>query len=264
MTGWVVRHRWPIIAGWLVLLVLGGYAASNLGALLTNRFSVPGSDAEKGLNVLKDRFHERGDGAFTLVVQARGGAPVDVAQAQAAGARAATQVKGGKAGPVQQGSAGLAYMQIQTPLQNADAADRTLAMRRAIGTLPGAKTYLTGFPAINHDVQPIYNKDLQRGEGISAPIALIVLIFMFGTLGGILVPILFAAVSIPTTLGFVWIAAHLMDMANYVQNIVTLIGLAMGMNRWARAYFGPVIALIYPICSGRSSSTARTSVRARH
>ena len=27
----------------------------------------------------------------------------------------------------------------------------------------------------------------------------------------------------------------------------TLIGLAMGMNTWVRAYFGPVIALLYPI-----------------
>jgi NitT/TauT family transport system permease protein len=27
----------------------------------------------------------------------------------------------------------------------------------------------------------------------------------------------------------------------------TLVGLAMGMNRWVRAYFGPVIALLYPI-----------------
>ena len=27
----------------------------------------------------------------------------------------------------------------------------------------------------------------------------------------------------------------------------TLIGLAMGMSRWVRAYFGPVIALLYPI-----------------
>jgi NitT/TauT family transport system permease protein len=27
----------------------------------------------------------------------------------------------------------------------------------------------------------------------------------------------------------------------------TLIGLAMGMNRWVRAYFGPVIALLYPV-----------------
>ncbi|MEO7039530.1 MAG: ABC transporter permease, partial [Candidatus Elarobacter sp.] len=27
----------------------------------------------------------------------------------------------------------------------------------------------------------------------------------------------------------------------------TLLGLAMGMSRWVRAYFGPVIALLYPI-----------------
>ena len=27
----------------------------------------------------------------------------------------------------------------------------------------------------------------------------------------------------------------------------TVVGLAMGMNRWVRAYFGPVIALLYPI-----------------
>ena len=46
--------------------MLGGWATANVGKLLTNRFSVPGSDAERGLEVLKARFHERGDGAFTL------------------------------------------------------------------------------------------------------------------------------------------------------------------------------------------------------
>jgi RND superfamily putative drug exporter len=217
-----------------VLLGFGGYAASGLGSLLTNRFSVPGSDAERGLNLLKARFHERGDGAFTLLVQRRGGGsaaePAFISAAQAAGARAARAVRGGRAGPVQIAGPALAYMQIQTPLENADAADRVPAMRRAVGAPPGARTYLTGFPAINHDVQPIYNNDLGRGEAIAAPIALLVLIFMFGALGGIVVPILFAAVSIPTTLGFVWIAAHLMDMAVYVQNIVTLIGLAIAID----------------------------------
>jgi hypothetical protein len=41
-----------------VLLVLGGYGTANLSKLLTNRFSVPGSDAEKGLSILRSRFHE--------------------------------------------------------------------------------------------------------------------------------------------------------------------------------------------------------------
>ena len=58
-----------MIGCWVVLLLFGGYAASNLGKLLTNRFSVPGSDSERGLNILRARFHERGDGAFTLVVR---------------------------------------------------------------------------------------------------------------------------------------------------------------------------------------------------
>src|SRR6516165_11695194 len=69
----VVAHRRSIIVAWCVLLILGGYAASDLGRLLTNRFSVPGSDAEKGLTILRSQFHERGDGAFPLVVQPTGG-----------------------------------------------------------------------------------------------------------------------------------------------------------------------------------------------
>ena len=54
--------------------------------------------------------------------------------------------------------------------------------------------------------------------------------FMFGTLAGIAVPLAFAAVTIPSTLGAVWIAAHFMDMAIYVTNIVTLIGLAIAID----------------------------------
>ena len=53
---------------------------------------------------------------------------------------------------------------------------------------------------------------------------------MFGTLGGIAVPVAFAAMTIPTTLGFVWIFAHSMDMAIYVTNIVALIGLAIAVD----------------------------------
>ncbi|HEU0316963.1 MAG TPA: hypothetical protein VFR49_06515, partial [Solirubrobacteraceae bacterium] len=65
----IIGNRRRVIAGWLVLLVVGGLAASNLGGLLSNRFSVPGSDSENGLNLLRQRFGERGDGAFTLVVR---------------------------------------------------------------------------------------------------------------------------------------------------------------------------------------------------
>jgi RND superfamily putative drug exporter len=229
----LIPHRRKILVAWLVLFVLGGYGASNLGGLLSNRFSVPGSDAERGLDLLKKHFGERGDGAFTLVLQAQrpiAGSPAFRREAAAAARRAAAAVKGGRPGPVLQASPTIAYVQINTPLENADAADRTPAVRSAIPKVSDAKAYLTGFPAINHDTQKIYNKDLARGESIALPIALLVMAFMFGTLVGIGIPIAFAAVTIPSTLGAVWIAAHFMDMAVYVTNIVSLIGFAIAID----------------------------------
>jgi len=225
----VIRHRRSIIAGWVVLFVLGGAAAANLGDLLSNRFSVPGADSERGLTLLKDHLHERSDGAFTLVVQGHGGAP-DTAAVAAAAQRGARALKDGKAGAVQSAGNNVAYVQISTSLENQDAAKKTPDVRRAIGPVPSATTYLSGFPALNHDTQPIYNDDLARGESIAVPVALLVMFFMFGTLGGIVVPFVFAFVSIPTTLGFVWIFAHFMDMAIYVTNIVTLIGFAIAID----------------------------------
>jgi RND superfamily putative drug exporter len=225
----VVAHRRSILAAWFVLLVLGGWATSDVGRLLTNRFSVPGSDAEKGLDILRARFHERGDGAFTLVVRATG-MHVNRAAVEAAAQRAAAQVKDGKAGTLRLAAPNIAYVQITTPLQAADAKNYTEKMRAAIGALPGARSYLTGFPALSHDLQPVYSRDLGKGEIIAVPIALAVLLFMFGTLGAVVVPVAFALATLPTTLGLVWVVAHLGNMAQYVTNIVTLIGLAIAID----------------------------------
>jgi len=225
----VVAHRRAILAGWLLVAILGGVATANIGKLLTNRFSVPGSDAEKGLAVLQSQLGVRGDGTFTLVVQSIGGPPSTVA-AEAAGRRAAGEVPGGRAGPLRLAGGGAGYLQIATPLQAADAKNFTDRMRVAIGSPPGLRTYLTGFPALSHDLQPVYARDLSKGESIAIPIAIVVLVFMFGTLGAVLVPIVFAMVTLPTTLGLVWIVAHLGNMAQYVTNIVTLIGLAIAID----------------------------------
>ena len=228
-TRFVVAHRRPVLATWIILLLLGGWATSGLGKLLTNRFSVPGSDAERGLNILRSRFHERGDGAFTLVVQSNG-RTVNFATAESAAQRAAGRIPGGKAGPPRVAAPNVAYVQIATPLQAADAKNFTSRMRAAIGALPGARSYLTGFPALSHDLQPLYSRDLSKGEAIAVPIALLVLLFMFGTLGAVVVPFAFAFVTLPTTLGLVWVIAHLGNMAEYVTNIVTLIGLAIAID----------------------------------
>jgi putative drug exporter of the RND superfamily len=228
-TGFVIAHRKRIVAAWLVLFAFGGYAASHLGGLLSNRFSVPGAESERGLNLLKAHMGDRSDGSFTLVATGVD-TPADRAAVVAAAQRAAKAVKGGKAGPLLPAARGVVYAQIATPLENQDAAKITPDLRAAIGRPAGVTTYLSGFPAINHDTQKIFNEDLARGESIGVPIAIIVMAVMFGTLGGMFVPIAFALMTIPTTLGLVWIFAHVMDMAIYVTNIVALIGLAIAVD----------------------------------
>src|SRR4051812_21365660 len=119
-TGFVIAHRKRIVLAWVVMFVLGGYAAANLGGLLSNRFSVPGAESERGLNLLKDRMGDRSDGSFTLVAPGVD-RPADRAAVTAAAVRAARTVRGGKAGPLQPAGRGVVYAQISTPLENQDA-----------------------------------------------------------------------------------------------------------------------------------------------
>jgi RND superfamily putative drug exporter len=232
-TRFIVSNRKKVLLAWLVALVLGGTASAGLSGLLTNRFSVPGSEAQKGADLVKDRMGDDHSGTFTLVFKATQRStrdPAFVRSAEAAAQRAANAVKGAQAGPLIQARDNVAYVQITTPLEFADAQDKTAPMRRSIGSVSGAKTYLTGFPAINHDTEPIYNKDLARGESIALPIAIAVLAFMFGTLAGVAIPLAFALFTIPIALGIVWIFANFLSMPIYVQNMATLIGLAIAID----------------------------------
>jgi RND superfamily putative drug exporter len=229
-TRFVIAHRKRILAAWVGIVVLAGVAASGLGDLLTSRFTIPGAEAEKGFNLLTDEFKAQGDG-FTLVVKPRAGTDSSkvLVSAQTAADRGAKAAKG-NASPLQPAGSKAYFSQLTTPLEFSDAADITPKVRKAIGKVPGVDTYLTGGAAIQYDTDPIFAEDLAKGEMIALPIALFVLAFMLGTLGAMFLPILFAFVTIPTTLGIVWIFAHLLDMPQEVTNIVTLIGLAIAID----------------------------------
>src|ERR687893_443590 len=64
---------------------------------------------------------------------------------------------------------------------------------------------------------------------IAVPIALLILVFVFGTLA-FLLPFMLAAVAIPTTLAFVWVFANFMTLSTYLTNMVTLIGLGIAID----------------------------------
>ena len=68
-TRFIVRHRRVVLGCWLAVLLAGGVASTRLSALLSNSFAVPGTDSERVRDVLQTRFHDRSDGAFTVVFE---------------------------------------------------------------------------------------------------------------------------------------------------------------------------------------------------
>jgi putative drug exporter of the RND superfamily len=229
-TGFVLRFRWPILALWLVILLVGGYANAKLSPLLSNTFTVPGTDSERARSILQHHFGDRSDGEFLIVFKIREGtAGVSLALERSI-REAARAVPTGQATALRPAPGGVLYGSVLTSLNLADAKGYTDDIKRRLRAPPGVDAYVSGQPAIEHDLDPILSSDLKRGEGIALPIALLVLLAVFGISFAATIPFLFAAATIMGTLGIVFVVAHYMTMATYVTNLVFLIGLGIAVD----------------------------------
>lgn len=215
---------------WLIALALSLVAASRLPQLLTNHFELPGTDSDLAEKILEAQFGQRTVGAFTLVVQTDGDARASLPAVHGAAVRAAAALPTGRLAGVAALSDHLAAARIVSSLTSAEAKAHTAAMRSAVGAIEGGRSYLTGFAAIEHDMDPLLQADLRTGELLIAlPIAVAMLAWTFGTLA-FLVPLVFALFTIPCTLGLVYLVARNMELTTYVTNLVGLIGLGIAVD----------------------------------
>ncbi len=88
----------------------------------------------------------------------------------------------------------------------------------------------TGSLPVNHELSKTLNADLQRAELVSLPVALILLVLVFGTIVGALVPIGVGVLAIVGGIGGVFALSHVMDVSPYSLNIVTLVGLGTAID----------------------------------
>src|SRR5688500_2046051 len=227
----MIRFRWAVLAVWLAAFAAAGMASTGLSDLLTNRFVLPGAESDKARNVLQDHFGQKPEGAFTIVVETTDGrAPALVPQVQAAAVRAAKALPTGKVASVTAVSENVVSAAIVSSLDPADAKGHTGERREAAGTISGAEVYVTGQSAVEHDLEPVMSNDLMVGElFIAIPIAMAILIFVFGS-AAFLLPFMLAAAAIPVTLGILWIFANYMELSTYLTNLVMLIGLGIAVD----------------------------------
>ncbi|MBA3717545.1 MAG: MMPL family transporter [Actinobacteria bacterium] len=231
LTRLMIRFRWAVLAAWLVALLAGGFASTKLSGLLANSFTVPGTDSERVREVLSSDFGDRSDGSFTVVFQVPGSSDTKLSRdLQESVDRAAHVVPTAHATELRAGGPHLLYGDVTSRLTLSDAKGYSDDLLNAIGQPPGVHAYVTGAAAIQAGLDPIFNSDLARGESIALPIALLVLLAVFGLSWAITMPFIFAGSTIMGTLGIVYLLAHEMTMATYVTNLVQLIGLGIAID----------------------------------
>ena len=88
----------------------------------------------------------------------------------------------------------------------------------------------TGNIPLNGDIDTTLNRDLQRAELVSLPLAFVLLLLVFGSAAAALLTLGVGALVIVAGLGATFALARATDVSQYALNIVTLIGLGVAID----------------------------------
>ncbi|MGH2649696.1 MAG: MMPL family transporter [Actinomycetota bacterium] len=247
------RHPWRTIGLWLVLIVaMGAVSSQLLGDVLTQDFEFTNRpESVRAQEVIDEKFANGSAVESTEFVIVRSQsqtvedpqfrevvtglqAEIGALDGEILAASPVTYYDLAQEAPEQ--AAGLVSQDQRTalitvPLANTDTSTieelRSVAER---GQTDGFTVQVAGQGVLFADFTTIAEEDLQRGESIGIGIALIILIVVFAAVIAAIIPVVMALFAIAVALGLVSLIGQLVDFNLFVTNMVTMIGLAVGID----------------------------------
>jgi RND superfamily putative drug exporter len=237
----VARHRRKVIVAWIVLTLFGAFAASQVRHRWYQSFSIPGKSAYEANQRTLNEF-------------GTGVRPPDVVVFHTAGdatKSAAIPVAMRRAAEALPGSRTSSYFSTHDPMYVSK--DRHTTFEEVYP--PGASTFSTtseaakvraaaarGLPGgiqvqvTGHD--PLEEASTHGGGGgnvlVEAMIgglgAIVILLFVFGTLPAILIPVAVAAAAILNTFTLIWALTYITNVSIIVQFLIALVGLGVAID----------------------------------
>lgn len=243
----VAKHRRLVLAVWAVLIVAG--------ALLVPKFSsslgmgtgiwVPRSESSRAATLLAKRLPATGGQQAMVVFSSstlRAGDPA-FRQVVAAAARKVARIKGigGIELPIgpsarmltaPSGHTALAVIALRGSEQQAMDESALVTAAAATVATGAVRVGVTGEPQVDNDVMAVETADLTKADSVGLPIALLVLLVMFGSLIAAGLPLLMATSAIVITFGGfgAYLAATGGALNSDVESITVLLGLGIGID----------------------------------
>ena len=238
----VYRRRRIIIVLWTAAFVAGLVATTHVpGELKGGGFTNPTTPSQKAQKAMQERLGF-GPARLTIVFTSPGldaRSPAFKAKVKAALAgidreafpkllSVQTAASTGDAGLISRdGRATFAVLSFDARTEQVQ---RLIPAIRARLSPTGLTTYLTGDPAVYADIEQISAEDLRTAETYTLPIAVIVLVLIFGTLVAAALPVIGGGMAVTVTLGMFWVLAQFLDISVFAMNVATLLGLAVGID----------------------------------
>ena len=123
-----------------------------------------------------------------------------------------------------------AYVVVRLAITDEESVDEMDQLRALFDQPQGANLLLAGIGPFTEDQAKQSEKELLQAELISGPFALLILLAVFASVVAAGLPLLVAALTIPTTLAAVFFVAQTTELSIYVQNVATMLGLALAID----------------------------------
>ncbi|BFU43547.1 MMPL family transporter [Krasilnikovia sp. MM14-A1004] len=231
------RQRWLITLAWLAVLAATLVGAATLAKPTSDAFSIPGTPAQKAIDVLHDRFPQAGAGGATarIVFAAPAGHTLAEPGSKAAVEHAVAALKtapqvASVTDPFQTRAVNQAgtvgYAQATYTVQAPELTDAARdALTSAVdGARAAGLTVETGGDAVQH--QP----GGSASEVIGLVVAAIVLVVTFGSLVAAGLPLLTGIIGIGIGVGAISVATHFADLSGNTSTLAMMLGLAVAID----------------------------------
>jgi RND superfamily putative drug exporter len=236
----VIHHRKLVIGVWLVLTVIGAFSANAINKRWLDQFSIPGAAAyeanQRTLKVFGSGAQPPHVALFTVKGDVTKATAIDIALNRFKQNFPKWRVgsyfdSGSKAYNSKDGHS--TFATIYPPGQSGFSAEsHTGEVRNAIkASLPAnIEFHLTGRDALfdsqgSSEGPSVFTEALIGGLG-----ALVILLFVFGTLPAVLMPILIAIAAILNTYTLAWLLTYVTSVSRIVQFLIALVGLGVAID----------------------------------
>jgi RND superfamily putative drug exporter len=230
----VYRFRWFVIAFWVIAFVVSVPFALNVANVLSGSGgSSDTSESAQVSNLLKSKLHE--PPAQLLVIFQSATTPItDPAYQQEVNAfinRAQTfpHVSSIVSGGV--GKDGrTTYLVVNFDSDSSYVRQHLDEFRALLPVAGPASPHLTGDAVVDSNLSQITQQDTEQAEVVALPIALAVLLIVFGALIAALTPLLLAIVAVPVALALVYLIAVHNPTSVFVLNVASIIGFGISID----------------------------------